>query len=1233
MASRREYEMLFKLNAQQNSGFAATFGKAQQQLLSFQRDIQDLNKAQGDIAAYEKQQQAIESTRKKLETLQQQYDNIQKEIQETGTFSSDLENKLLSKQQQIDKTSAALDRQTQKLDQMDGELREAGVDTGNLTQESARLGAEMDELRRQQEAAADGAQSFGERTAEAFDAAGSAIAAAGITVALQKIYEGYMQCVDAAGGFEASMSNVEALSGVDARELQQLSDMAKELGATTKFTAKESADAMGYMAMAGWDAQQMLAGMPGVLQLAAASGEDLAQVSDIVTDSMTAFGLGAAETSHYADVLAATAASANTSVSIMGETFKTAAPIAGALGYSVEDVSVAIGLMANAGIKGSNAGTALRNVFNGLLNGVTLTGKAFGEVELSAVRADGTMEDLSTTIGKLRGYFDQMTESERASNAAAIAGERGRAGLLNILNASEQDYQKLTAAINNSTGAAQRMADIKMDNMTGQLTRMNSAWEAVQITVGENFTPTLQDLYATGADVLGEVNGFLQANPGLVKSVAAFAGVLGTVVAAVTAVNAGIKIFKALNVASLFSGPAGIIIGLGAAVATVAAAVVALSDNSEQLTVASKRQADELSVLQQEYRLAVSTYGETSAEALRLQYRIDELSDSFEANRKTVQELITESDALIAEHDALMSEYASSAQDIHDEYLNSLSLVTALDDMAASSDNSAGAQARLDKIVSVLSERYPEVAAQLGVISGNTEDVAAAFRAAAEEEQKYAQYSSALEQFSRLTEEQNALTDQLTEARENLNAVMEDAGFLWDEEAQAYRNAVTGAEYAVGVFGSLSPNMKELYSNVEDLTDSLAENGEALEACNAIIDEYAGQTETASGDVKAAITSVTDTVNSLTAAYNEAYGAALSSIQGQYDLWDKADEAVATSAGSINDALQSQIGHWTDYNANLEALRSRTADIEGLGEVIATFADGSKDSVNAVAGMATATDEDLAAMVQNWRDLQKAQKETSEVITEFKTDYTTQMQELTNELTTQIEGLDLSDEAAESGRVTIQGFIQAAANELPRVQAAYRALGEAAAQAMTAAAPSGNLTARAARGQGATFVGFASGTDYAPPGLALVGENGPELVMLQGGEKILTAEETRAMQREIASFTPEFLELIQAYATGTMYADAGLALVGEKGPELVIGPTTPEIPARVDADEVISAPLEMEPNGGGIVVTFSPVYNISSNANSEELEAVLREHDEELKDQLEELLEEIEADKARRAYR
>lgn len=295
-----------------------------------------------------------------------------------------------------------------------------------------------------------------------------AIAAAGITDALKEVGAAYMECVTIAGDFQEEMSNVEALSGATAEDMANLTAQAKEIGADTKYTATEAAQAMGYMAMAGWDAQQMLSGMDGVINLARASGEDLALVSDIVTDNLTAFGLTAADTAHFADVLAAAATNSNTSVSIMGETFKQSAAIAGALGYSIEDVAVGVGLMANAGVKGSIAGTALKNTFNGLLEGATLTAAAFGEYEFSTLKADGTMKDFSSSIDELRGYFDQMTEAERVNNAMTIAGQRGYNGLLAILNSTDEDYAALTASINECSGAAEQMAEIKMDNLNGQ---------------------------------------------------------------------------------------------------------------------------------------------------------------------------------------------------------------------------------------------------------------------------------------------------------------------------------------------------------------------------------------------------------------------------------------------------------------------------------------------------------------------------------------------------------------------------------------------------------------------------------------------------------------------------------------------------------------------------------------------------------------------------------------------
>ncbi|MBO6267355.1 MAG: phage tail tape measure protein, partial [Synergistaceae bacterium] len=343
-----------------------------------------------------------------------------------------------------------------------------------------------------------GAQGFGQRSSEAFSAVASAIAAAGIAVALREIYEGYMECIEVASGFEESMSNVKALSGATADELEDLGGLAKELGATTKFTAKESADAMGYMAMAGWNAEQMLSGMPGVLQLAAASDEDLALVSDIVTDSLTAFGLTASDTSRYADILAQTATKANTNVALMGETFKYAAPLAGALKYDVEDVAVATGLMANAGIKGSEAGTTLRNMFTRLAKPTQESAHAMDKLGLSMSDGTGKMYTWMELMEQMRDSFAGLTEEQKTFYAVELAGQRGMSGLLAIVNASEEDFNKLSTAISNSSGAAQRMADIKLDNLNGQITLFNSALEATKTTIGEQLNPTMEELYGIG---------------------------------------------------------------------------------------------------------------------------------------------------------------------------------------------------------------------------------------------------------------------------------------------------------------------------------------------------------------------------------------------------------------------------------------------------------------------------------------------------------------------------------------------------------------------------------------------------------------------------------------------------------------------------------------------------------------------------------------------------------------
>lgn len=287
--------------------------------------------------------------------------------------------------------------------------------------------------------------------------------------------------------FQAGMSKVQAISGATGEELNKLTEKAKEMGAKTKFSASESAEAFQYMAMAGWKTEDMLNGIEGIMNLAAASGENLASVSDIVTDALTAFGLQAKDSAHFADVLATASSNSNTNVGLMGETFKYVAPLAGSMKYSVEDTAVAIGLMANAGIKGSQAGTALRSMLTRLVKPPKEAATALDALNISAKNSDGTMKPLSQTMKELRAKFANLTESEKASYAASIAGQEAMSGMLAIVNASDDDFNKLTKAIANSDGVAQEMAETMNDNLPGAITILKSNIQTLGLNISEKF--------------------------------------------------------------------------------------------------------------------------------------------------------------------------------------------------------------------------------------------------------------------------------------------------------------------------------------------------------------------------------------------------------------------------------------------------------------------------------------------------------------------------------------------------------------------------------------------------------------------------------------------------------------------------------------------------------------------------------------------------------------------------
>lgn len=311
--------------------------------------------------------------------------------------------------------------------------------------------------------------------------------------------------LDIGMNFESGMSKVQAISGASGEDLAALTDKAKEMGAKTKFSATESAEAMQYMAMAGWKTGDMLNGIEGIMNLAAASGEDLATTSDIVTDALTAFGLSAQDSTHFADVLAQASSNANTNVGMMGETFKYVAPVAGAMGYSAEDVATAVGLMANSGIKASQAGTSLRTILTRMAKPTKEVQTAMDQLGVSVIDSDGNMKSLHEIMDDLRSGFSGLSEAEKVNMAATLGETDGMSGLLAIVNASDGDYQKLTDSINNCSGAAESMAETMQDNLEGQLTILGSTAESLALEIYESVKGPLTDMTKLGIDAVSNL--------------------------------------------------------------------------------------------------------------------------------------------------------------------------------------------------------------------------------------------------------------------------------------------------------------------------------------------------------------------------------------------------------------------------------------------------------------------------------------------------------------------------------------------------------------------------------------------------------------------------------------------------------------------------------------------------------------------------------------------------------
>ncbi|MCM1315758.1 MAG: phage tail tape measure protein [Prevotella sp.] len=398
-----------------------------------------------------------------------------------------------------------------------GQYRAFQREIENTRDETSRLESQLTEANQRIEELGDGLEHSGQQARDSANGGYTVLGNVFANVITEGIklagtaLKNFTQDVIATGTeYEAAISNVVAISGAMAEEVELLQSKAEEMGATTKFTATESAEAMSYMAMAGWKVNDMVSGLDGIMDLSAASGESLASVSDIVTDALTAFGLQASDSAHFADVLAAASSNANTNVAMMGETFKYAAPVAGSFGFSVEDTAEAIGLMANSGIKASQAGTSLRRILTEMSHDIQLNGEEIGQFVVETSNADGSMRNLSDILADLRVGWNKLSESEQAANATSVVGTNAMSGFLALMNSAPADVEKLSTAIENADGTAKEMSETMLDNLQGDKTLFESAFDGVKIAISKELNPALRDIVQWGTQQMPKVQAVVE---------------------------------------------------------------------------------------------------------------------------------------------------------------------------------------------------------------------------------------------------------------------------------------------------------------------------------------------------------------------------------------------------------------------------------------------------------------------------------------------------------------------------------------------------------------------------------------------------------------------------------------------------------------------------------------------------------------------------------------------------
>ena len=1094
--------------------------------------IDQAEEAQTDLTA------AMERASQTMEELAEN-DNVSAEAKEELARASE------EAEEAMNALTAAQERAQQAMDEYDqllasgcdnlDELEEAAQNAADAAREldeaNRRAADATDELSDATDRAADEAEEGSERGQKAAEQLATVLTSAGIAKMVFELADAYMEASEAAAEFEVATMKISTIADTTQVSLSTLSGDLLALSMATGQSVNELSEATYSALSASVETASAVEFTATATKLATGGFTSSATAVDVLTTALNAYGLEASYAENISDMLITTQNLGKTTVDELAASVGKVIPLASAYGVEMDNLSTAYAELTKGGIATAEAGTYLKSMLNELgdsgstVSAVLMeeTGSSFSELMDMGYSLGDVMDVLGTSVGGSAGAFNELWSSSEAG-----------IGALSLYNAGAEQFNTTLDAMQTSAGATSAAYATMTDTTAHAQEELSNAAANLQISIGQQINPLIEKLYGLGTNMLNFMTEFTQEHPVVTKAIAAIGigvgvaavAMVGVTVATTTAIPAIISFGVALNTAL---GPIGwVAIGITALTAAVAAFIAMNEENlgeTEGMTAATRAQYYELQDLNAEYEKACEQYGETSEEASRLKYQVDDLSAAFEANRQTVEEFTAEVDALCESVHSVSDDFNSALSDINANEVGALSLIQKYDDLASKADRTAAEEKALAAVNKQLAASYPEIAAQMGSATMSTEDYVEAMKKAAEAEAEEQRQQQAQETYIEALQKRAELTDELAKAQENVNLEqqrMDDmsgwdhfwTGGEWDD-LEAYQAALEELEAAMA---ENDATIAEIEQGWEDLAEAEAEAAEA--------------TVSYEDAVNTALSSVQADIDALCEAYDAAYESARSSIDGQIGLFDTMATETELSITDMQAAFDSQIEYLNTYSENL-----RKAAEYGLDEgLVASLSDGSEESagyLNAIIENIEALGDSSAeaqAFVDNFnssfQEVEAAKDEFATTVATMETDFDEKMAEIEGRLDEAIDNMNMETDAATAAKQTMDAYTQAIRDGTSNAVSAAESAANAVSAALSSSYSGGNVTAVA---------GHANGTTYAEDAF-IAGEEGPELILGKAGSTVFPADET---DRIIDAVTNNYDDYSTSYTLATPAAGAG----------------------------------------------------------------------------------------------